>query len=456
MTVTWNRHRSRWCYDFTRKGARFQGYCMSPAEPERHASTETEAEEWETCKRAEAIKDEQKPRPKVTAYAFGMAVAKWVPIAQRLKSWDTVEDYLAELLEFFGPEAAVVEVDHGRAQEYVTWALQQRVRVYIGGPRDRAEARRRDGLPLFKDLDRLRTPDTVNKYLSALSQVLELAHLARDPATGKRRLEDVPRLPFQKVARRTRRRSIPPQTLAQLIAEAPDHLAETVIGIQLTQLRMREMLRLPGSALDEYERGLWPGTLNKASREDFIPLGPAGFAFFLRLKRRAEQVGIDRMVLYLDTTAKGVRDGVGAQWRTVDNVSRSFRTRLRALGLEGRHTFHHTKSTGLNAMKRLGAHPTVLRELGHHADFQTTQQHYLDDEVEDRRAALTLYEAQLTGLGVLPPAPPAAAEGGRASEPGTAGEPIGAAPVTYGSHLRPAAAAGPSPVSLESRRRSRG
>lgn len=399
MTVYFDEERQRWRYDFYRKKQRYFGYCLNP--DQTPVTTRADAEDIEALRRAEAI---QKPQEKAVqakggaAYSLAMAISARTVIATRLKSWSVTSHYLREILGYFKPETALSAIDKPSIEGYINWGLQQHAKIWLGGPRNREKALKLDNnRVLQKEVVRTRSPKTMNKHLSALNQVLLLAHDTFDPTTintgnPQRLLAIMPAVPFLKVSKK-KPRPIALDHLAKIFADAPDHLQETLTGIQLTQLRISEMLRLPASDIDEDERGIRLDDRNKGGREDFIPLGPKGFAFFVRLKRRAEQVGIDRCILYFDPKIDA--------YRPIKGVTRSFRTRLKAAGLAGRHRLHQTKSTALTQLRRLGTDQTTLQDMARHADFATTKDHYLGEEVEMRRDAIAKYETRLASVGIM-------------------------------------------------------
>lgn len=396
---------NRWMYGFQHAGRRYSGYAIHPTTG-NEARSEREALTVQELIR-DGVKNKPKPAPvAVTGYALAQGVAAWKPVAKRQAGWVNVQKYLRELLAFFKPETALAQVTTAEMQRYVTWALKQKIRVWTGGPgpRDRQRAGRAD---LWKTLDRTLSPVSVNKRLSALSQVLELAHKTIDPATmhlpqPHRLLPILPEVPFLEEPQRKARPIALPH-LAEIYRDSPPHLQEVLVGVQLTRLRLASLMRLPATRVDEHASGIWTGDDNKAGREEFIPLGPAGLAFFLRLKRRAQLVGIDRCFLYQDPKLKGDENRDHA-WRPLKSVKTAFRTRLKALGLTGQHRFHQTKTTSINQLRRLGADPVTIHELAQHTDFETTRKHYLAEDVDLQRQAMARYESVLAEAGLLPAA----------------------------------------------------
>jgi len=409
MAVWQNKDRqNRWMYGFQLHGARFSDYAI-------HPDTGVEAtSRREALTIQELIRDREKNKAQLPApvavegYSLAQGVAAWKPIAKRKAGWVNTRKYLAEILAFFGPGTPLDEISAARMQELVTHLLEKNNRVWIGGPRKRDPSDR----SLWKTLKRTLSVVTVNKYLSALSQVLELAHETPDPATRgtlnpRTFLPLLPAVPFQPEPERIKRPIALP-VLAEAHRDSPPHLKEVLIGTQLTRLRLTSLLALKGTWVDEHERGIWTDDKNKASREDFIPLGPAGLAFFVGLKRRAELVGIDRCFLYKDpqAAARAEKEGrtLATPWRPFKSVKSAFRTRLKKLGLLGQHRFHQTKTTSLNQLRKLGVDPITIHEMAQHADFKTTQEHYLAEDVQLRRNASALYEETLVESGMLRPA----------------------------------------------------
>jgi hypothetical protein len=78
---------------------------------------------------------------------------------------------------------------------------------------------------------------------------------------------------------------------------------------------------------------------NKDREEDFVPLSDEAMKFFTRCKRRAETVGIDRLIL--------CHDHIRKRWRAINSISTFWRTNLERHGLLGTTTFHGaTKVSG--------------------------------------------------------------------------------------------------------------
>src|SRR5690242_7319313 len=111
MSVYYDPERQAWRYDFQRDKRRHAGYCLRPDGTK--CETKSEAEDAEAVKRAAVI---QAPRQAALAprgganYSLIQAVMAYSAQATSYSSWDNIEDYLREILGWFGPATPLTEI----------------------------------------------------------------------------------------------------------------------------------------------------------------------------------------------------------------------------------------------------------------------------------------------------------------------------------------------------------
>jgi len=395
MAVSFDKDRKRWRYDFIVAGERRRGYCVT--EDGTDARTRTEAKAAQTIARAAVLQRPGQPAPQRGTYTFAQACAARVAAARHLRNWPNIADYIAELRRFFG-DATAVDAIEARVPAYVDWSRRQVVRTYAGGPRkpDAATVLRPRGAALWRATGRTRRPGTINRYLTELRTILNAAHATKD-AAGR------PLLPVAPAFANLEEPKDPPRpigetNLRQILDGAPRHLVDLVVLVISTGLRLNEALRLEVDQVDAQYRGLWLDSSTKGKRGAFVPIeDEAVFAMILALVAAARAAGQARLILYRGRW--GTEDP-----RPIDSVTTSWRTRLKKLGLTGKHRFHNTRADFVSYLAARGAPPGMLQKLARHVDFKTTGR-YLDVADEAKRAAMRRIADRpaLQGLDLIAP-----------------------------------------------------
>lgn len=394
MTVYFDKGRANWRFDFWRRGVRHSGYCVHPT-TKLPASNRREATEIELLAKAR-IMQSIGPAVSVTEQIYRLAQASipYATRAQRKPSWPSIARHIEELLTWFGPATPVAAITEARMAEYVAWALSQHVETWVGGPYKRDELRKRAGdAPLWKKSERVRDARTVNRYLDTLRAILRLAHRTLDPQTRRPLLESIPEIPYEPIAEETPK-PFALATLKNLIDDAPDHVAETIILALIFGFRLRQALDAKASRVDLALGGYWLEARsrgNKGKRGAFVPFGPATREFVESLVERARSTGLDNLILY--------RDHRTNIWRPIKSISTAWTKLLQRHGLKGLHTFHNTKTTLVSNIADL-ATPAVVQDLAQHRDFRTTRKHYIAIADDPKRQALTELEERLAVAGI--------------------------------------------------------
>lgn len=380
MAVYFDAARLRWRFDFSYRRQRHAGYCLD--EHGTPVTTKRAAREIERLERAKAIKaGGAKPAPAPGAYTLAHAIAAHLPLTYRRKDGDAVRTYLAEIGEYFGLATPIAAIDDARIRSYQTWCLGQPRRVYVGGPRARANLGARKAI---KGIDATRAVATTNHYVKALLRVLRQAHTTRDPATGLPLLAFMPNVVMLKEPEH-KPRPISGRNLDRIKARAEklgaghEHVRDLVELNYHFGLRLREGTYLRADQVDFDARGIWldaGGT--KGKRGEFVPGNSAGMALLRRLVKRAREARQERLILY--------RRSPKSKLRPIDNPRRAFRRILADLELAGVHRLHNIKASFVTEIARR-APAAVVQRAARHKDFRTTQR-YLEVVDADLRAAI--------------------------------------------------------------------
>ena len=239
MTVFYDKLRKKWRYSFVLDRRRHVGYCVEP-EIGTPARNVTEARRYETFAKAKAaatkVPEPVLPEPGA-AYTLAEAAAAYVQIACKHAAWPSIQRYVAEILERFGPATPIEEITAEQILAYRDWAQAQSKIQWHGGPRKKGTSIRPYGRPQMRPGKATRTPQTVNHYLKALRTILMRASRTIDPATRKPRLLVVPRFEFVQVPRRM------PRPLTRVKRIAPIGTTERRCAARLRGAKRGQWLR---------------------------------------------------------------------------------------------------------------------------------------------------------------------------------------------------------------------
>ncbi|WP_167771620.1 tyrosine-type recombinase/integrase [Bradyrhizobium niftali] len=382
MTVSFDKARDKWRYNFRINGQRYLRDCIDPTTGEE-AKTKRDAKAIESRIRSRILEGATRPLPTAQDYTLAQAVVVYLEKGSAGAEKVSVNHrrsqkiYARELLAFFGPETLVSDLGDVEIERYTVWSEKQHVRRWIGGGKKKS---RSYPTKVWKTTKRLRSPGTINRYLDALRRVLRLAHEARDPQSGERMLKVLPNVPAVEEIERLPR-PIAPDDLAAIVAVSPPHLADAIRLTVLMGFRKTEVFMLEEDQVDESARGVWlDGENTKGKRDEFVPASQSAMAILIRLKRRARELGQKRLILYRN--------------KPVKSANRAWRTAMKKTGLAGKHVFHNTKASFVTAVATTmpGA---VVQDLARHRTFATTMR-YIKVADANRRDAM---EAAATNIG---------------------------------------------------------
>jgi integrase len=370
MTVYFNHKRKRWYYDFVIDGQRHGGYCDDPATG-KPAKTKTEAKAIEARARSKFLAGQSLKRPNPRTYTVAQAFAVYMTHNKKGLHFSNLQNYVHEMVTWFGAATPLVEVTHQRILNYITWARQQKIRHWTGG-----RFRPNGPFPLgrtaeyyWKTAENTRADSTINRYLTCLGKALRMAHNDHEPETGLPLLPIMPKIPKLKEPALLPR-PIAPDDLERILAASPQHLADAIRLTVLMGFRRAEVFGLTINHFDPHNRGVWLShSETKANRDEFIPANEMAYDILVRLVARAKDLGKEHLILY---KTGGKRTPVN--WRPVKNIQTSWENVLKKVGLKGRHVFHNTKATFVTAIAQ-EMPAAVVQDLARHRDFSTTMRY---------------------------------------------------------------------------------
>ncbi len=369
MTVFHDKARNRWRYDFRLDGTRYSGYCVDP-DTGQPAGNKTEARRCESLVHAAAI--QAKPAPAApTLFTVAQMFVAYATRKQALKDWPNKRVYVADLIHFFGPETAVVELGEQRIWEYIAWARSQPVLVYKGGPKARTPEER---LKHYHPTDRNRADSTINRYLVTLGEALRIAHGLRDGA-GRLLLAELPKVPKLAEAQHLPR-PVSDSDLEAIMAAAPAHLRDGMLLARLMGFRKAEVFGLTIDQIDFQQRGVWlEASDTKANRAEFIPANPEAMELLTRLVQQARGWKVTHLLTY--------QHGEKGERKPVKNPKRAWATALAKVGLK--HRFHDTKASFVTAVAHV-APAAVTQQLARHKSYETTRRYLRVADAAARQA----------------------------------------------------------------------
>lgn len=407
MTVSFDKDRKFWRYDFFLARKRYRGYCVN--EDDTPARNRTEAKAAQAIVRGAYLRQPKDKRVRRGTYTFAHAMAAYVARSRHLKNWDNLQVYLAELKDVIGPATPIGDVE-GKVPDYIKHARRQKILLWLGGTKDRrAGALRLPKDKLWKDTGRRRSDSTTNRYLTTLRTVLNLAHNTRDPATGERMLPIAPTVELLREPVEAAR-PLGDANLRQILQTSPRHVSDTVVLCIDAGLRLNEALGLENDQFDPEYRGLWLDSRTKGKRGEFVPLGETAFKLVAQRVKESRAAGQSRIILY--------RGRWGTQTpRPINSISKAWQHTLRKLGLKGRFRFHNTRADYVSYLGNEGAAPMALKDLARHRDIKTTMR-YLKVSDKAKRQAVAMLDGRAATAGLDLGAVPLVHKAGTKTAPG--------------------------------------
>lgn len=402
MTVFRDKRRNnRWSYEFQIDGERHQGTCDNDdGTPSRSKGEAQEAEA-----REKKLVRAQGGMARSGIVRGGFLLSQAITLHVQTLEADGSASHLASvrriaagLVRFFGPACRVVEIDQIRADEYRTFTVAQRRRVWIGGPRkptpeDDANPR------LWKELDRPISASEVNHRLDVLRCALNRAHKVRDPFTGQSALPFPPEI--KPVFEPTRTPTpMPEAELEARMEAAPPWTVEAALLARLFGCRLTEVAKAELRHLDHENRCLrFRGEETKSGRDEALHGGAEGWALVEGLAHQARRRGQTRLITWPGIGwARRVSRGVVpaddvtdtttglSVWRPLKSVTTSWKGSAERAGIENPHRFHDVRAAYISAIDRV-ASATITRLLARHASMATTQKYIGVDGGELAEAA---------------------------------------------------------------------
>lgn len=378
MTVYFNKKRGCWDYNFRLGGRRYATHLPKSITSRRAA---------------QLVEDEAKHRARL---APKIPAAKDLPIVKVLgdlcegwkdtKDWLNKRRYARELIAYFKPETPMRAIDGAQIQDYITWAKQQPIMVWTGGCSHRLDDPKAELFWKPHPKGKLRGPATVNRYLVVLRMAFGRAHNTRDPMTGERAVEDVPKIEELTEPKR-KARPTPDDVVVELASIIPDHLLEALRLTLYFGFRRGEVFGLEIRHVDFTLGGIRLYESEVKDREDtFLPGGRDAMQFLAQLVDQANARGVTHLITWRrhhkDPEAQArepwrpIKRPKSA-WRTaMDKIERKFGCRWRWHDLRAAYITHVALTSG----------PLAAQSLARHSDFETTQA-YIEVADDVRRAA---------------------------------------------------------------------
>jgi integrase len=321
------RRGSVWYYDFTIRGVRYK-----KAVPE--ARTKAQAEHAESDARLDVFQGKY-GRPTGDSIFIEFAEGVWLPWSRENKlSYKDDEYFIEAFREFFG-KRRFAEISPLLIEKY----------KYV----------RSNGISKRKTQ---RSKATVNRELSALSKIFELAILERETMENPVRLvkkfrEDNERIRYFKPAEE--------EGLEEVIDFAPSYLKSFVILTRHTGMRSGEALNLKIEQVDLQERTILL-TKTKGGKSRRVPLNEIAYETVTSLIAEARERGTEYLFFNPKT-------GKPYKW-----LRRSFRTLMKLAGVTDfkRHDLRHDAATN---MVESGASLIEVKDILGHSDIRMTQRY---------------------------------------------------------------------------------
>ncbi|MGE0719219.1 MAG: tyrosine-type recombinase/integrase [Alphaproteobacteria bacterium] len=370
MGVFWRESRGRWSFQFRLGRKRHTGYCVEEDGTPCGSRRAAERAEERARIAAEAVRRRPSAPLPTVGYTLAQAFSAYAGTLDARKSnYENQLAYIAELRTFFSDEAQLAAIDEAWMLKYVTWAREQPMRVYVGGPKSASATRRRQP---WKTTDRLRTDTTITKYLVTLRATLKLAHRTRD-VHRRRLLADLPEVPSLKAPKRLPR-PIADADVTELLRKAAPHVADAAALSLLLGLRRAEAYGLTVAQVDLQHEGVWldaEGT--KGNRDEFLPANADAMRLLRRLVEQAKGRGTDHLITWRQMRKEKPGEPPREDpWRPVKSPKTAIRTALKKAGLAGRHRFHDLKGTYTTGLAHV-APGRVVQQLSRHKSFATTE-----------------------------------------------------------------------------------
>jgi hypothetical protein len=388
MTVSFNKARGRWAFDFWKNSQRYQGYCVDALG--LPVTSKTAARQAEAMEKRRV---ELEPKmAKAGELTIAMAIAALAPTWQAQDSWPGRQIWLRDIIDFFGLDTAIASIDQARVDDYVTRCRTAKVRAWSGGPnrdpQDPANA------AFWRETNRTRSAATINLYLGTLRQIFGRAAAHRDPMTGQPVFAWLPTVPEIKRPKR-KGRPMPDQVSAELMSIMPAHVVDAMMLTALFGFRSTEAFTLLRTQVDWQSCGVRLQAEDVKDGEDaFLPASQFAMGWLWCLDIDADRRSLQHLISW-----RPKKDGPFVPLKKPRSAWRRAHAFMRAK--YGRTWRWHDLRAAFITQVALHSGGIVAQNLARHSSFSTTQG-YIDVADEMRRLAADRISAKALGAGESP------------------------------------------------------
>jgi len=379
VTVFRNRFRgNRWRYDFRLGGERFQGYCIDPATG-ADARTKQQAVECESLIKRTIRREANMARLNIRPGAYSLLQALDQHIASQVESSPlhvrNLELYAREILDFFGHDRLVADIDQPMVDAYRKHAANAKVISWAAGPRKRADMTAEQVAKYTRVTTRKRSAGTTNHHLNCLRAALKVAHRIKDPVSGMPMLPFPPEVKPLPIAKR-RAKPMPDAELYSRLATAPPWVKDAAELARHFGLRRAEALRVTRQHIDHENRVLrFPAGENKSGHDESAPPIGGGWELIERLERQAKARGVSHLVTWPGAAhmaaLKAGEEVPRDAWRPLKSIRRAWRTSALKAEVAAPHRLHDVRARYITEIARVA--PGVAQKAARHSDPVTTQ-----------------------------------------------------------------------------------
>lgn len=380
MTVYRNKQRGgEWRFSFWLSRERFHGACLDekgkPVETKTAARAAEEREKVAARQKQNLAKSGVRPGSYTLAQACALHLARKegkTDFDNHLRYVREIRNFRDDKFDFLGGGIAMQDITPEHAEAYRRFADRQTLRKWVGG------TRKKTGTPTddrwWRDTARPRTKREVNNYLKCFNALMRLGTRVRDPFTRLPIVEDPPEIKLHKIPRRLPR-PIGDDELHARLDKAKPWTRETAELARLFGLRKSEALELEIRHIDRETRGLrFNAGETKSGNDEFAFGGDAGWQLLLELEAQAIGRGQKRLVTWpgpkLWPAHLRGEDIPRAEWRPLKGITRSWRTTVKAAGIDQPHRFHDVRARYVTEVAKV--QPAAAQQAARHQDPATT------------------------------------------------------------------------------------
>jgi integrase len=396
VTVFRNKQRNNeWRYDFRLGGQRYSGPCLD--ENCTPVATKKAAVAVEERERVAAREKQKLAKHGIKQGSYTLARACALHLARKEEKtpghFANHILYVREICAFFGADTAMSDITGEDVEAYRSFAVRQTLRKWTGGPRRKSDDPANDRF--WKDTGRPRSKRTVNNYLKCIRALFALAEKVRDPITHEPVVREVPDIALHKIPRRLPT-PMEDEELDSRLASAPPWTREAAELSRLFGLRRSEVFKLQRRHISREVRGLRFGiNETKSGNEELAHGGEAGWELLKHLDEQALRRGQTHLVTWPGPKRwRAFLRGEPiemADWQPLKSVRRSWRTTIKAAGIEHPHRFHDVRARYVTEVAKVQA--AAAQDAARHQDPATTAM-YIKLAASEVQAAVAQAVAQ--------------------------------------------------------------